>query len=344
MNRPPVPGPHPIPDPQSVPGGDGTGEKRDVRGFLRRAALFIGVGAAIYAGLYLASERLVYEYAERNRFHAVRMAPHSEYDAVILGASRAAVFDYRDMNQRLEVLTGARILNLATVGAGVVVNRLLLDYFLTERTTRTVVYVLDSFAFYSSEWNEERLGDASLFRRAPWDPVLARRLLTMPGARQAGFEYLTGFQKINNPDRFEPDLFPAEGAAFDRTYRPVPQIDRQRLEFLYPGEVGAEALRNQPYLEEFASLIRSVQERGMRVVVIRPPLPERMYEMIPGEAEFEAAARAMVEALGAEFHDFTRVGNDPEYFHDSDHLNQTGVLAFFENHLAELIAVERGTP
>jgi len=344
VNRPPVPGPQPIPDLAPVPGGNGSGETGDVRSFLWRAVLFVGIGFVIYAGLYLASERLVHEYAERNRFHTVRMAPHSEYDAVILGASRAAVFDYRDMNARLEALTGARILNLATVGAGVVVNRLLLDYFLEDRSTRTVVYVLDSFAFYSSAWNEERLEDANLFRRAPWDPALARRLLTTPGARQAGFQYLTGFHKINNPDRFEPDLFPAEGAAFDRTYRPVPQIDRQRLEFLYPGEVGAEAIRNQPYLDALAALIRSLQERGIRVVVLRPPLPERTYEMIPGEPEFEAAARAMVEGLGAEYHDFTLVANDPAYFHDSDHLNQAGVVAFFENHLAELLAVASGNP
>jgi hypothetical protein len=99
----------------------------ELRKFLRYAVPFALIGLMLYAGLYVASEALVYRHARRNRFFIVRTAPQARYDAVILGASHAAVFDYRDMNARLEAMTGSTIMNLAVVGGGVAVNRLLLD-------------------------------------------------------------------------------------------------------------------------------------------------------------------------------------------------------------------------
>ena len=134
----------------------------------------------------------------------IRTAPQADYDRVILGASHAAVFDFDDMNGRLEQMTGARILNLSVVGGGVVVNRLLLDYFLVRHRTEAIVYVVDSFAFYSSEWNEERLEDARLFQRAPFDPALARLLAGSGAPPMVALDYVSGFSKINNPDRFAP--------------------------------------------------------------------------------------------------------------------------------------------
>jgi hypothetical protein len=309
----------------------------DARRFGRTAARFVLVGLLIYGVLYAAAEVLVRRYAERNRFHVVQTATEQPYDFVVLGASHAAVFDYRDMNARLEEMTGARILNLATVGGGITINRLLLDYFLQEHETDTVVYVVDSFAFYSSEWNEDRLSDTELYLRAPFDLDLARLLVAEPAARSAGLAYLSGFPKINNADRFQPDLFEAEGTRFDRSYRPIAQIDRQRMEFLYPDEIDAGALERSPYLSQFGELIDSVESRGMRFVAVRPPIPERIYEMLPGEAEFETTLSAFLEQRGAELYDFTRVNNDPELFYDSDHLNLQGVTSFYDDHFADLL-------
>src|SRR5688572_7432826 len=93
--------------------GDGGPANSEVAGFLRHAALFVLVGLVIYGGLYAASEQLVHRYAQRNRFYMVQTAPHRSYDHVLLGASHAAVFDYQDMNARLEQMTGSRILNLS---------------------------------------------------------------------------------------------------------------------------------------------------------------------------------------------------------------------------------------
>ena len=309
----------------------------EARAFLRGAAGFVAIGLLLYVALYAAAEWLVYQRADRNRFFMVRTAPSVEYDDVILGASHAAVFDFDQMNRRLEELTGARILNLAVVGAGVRVNRVLLDYFLKQHRARAIVYVVDSFAFYSGEWNERRLADARLFQRAPFDPALAGLLLRSGAPLSAVADYVSGFSKINNPERFALDR-PAEAARFDRRYRAVEQIDRQRVAYLYPAAAD-EAQRNlQRYLAEFETLVAGARDRGLRVVLVRPPLPPKTRALIPAEAGFDAALTALADRTGAELHDLSGAIEDPAMYFDTDHLNRAGVTRLFERHLASILA------
>ena len=303
--------------------------------FARRAVRFVTVALAVYAGAYLWAERLVHRHGERNRFFAIRTAPPGQYDYVILGASHAAVFGYRDLNARLERMTGAKILNLAVVGAGIVVNRLVLDYFLTRHDTGAVVYVIDSFAFYSPEWNEERLADTRLFVRAPLDPALVRLLLRSPAPWTVALDYATGFSKINNPDRFAADVPVEEGARFERTHRPIPQLDRQRLDYLYPRAVD-EAMFER-YLEAFDDFVARVTAQGIDLIVVKPPLPARVLQALPDEARFDERLSAILDRHGVKLHDFSRVANDDRFFYDTDHLNRDGVLNFFAAHLAPLL-------
>jgi hypothetical protein len=310
----------------------------ELRRFAAAAVRFVLIGAVLYAAVYVAAERLVYQYAHRNRFYAVRSAPPSQFDFVVLGASHAAVFDYRDMNQRLEQLSGATIINLSTVGGGVVPNRLLFEYFLTRHRTSHMVYVVDSFAFYSRQWNEERLQDRRLFVRAPFDPALVRLLLATPGGWTVALDYASGFSKINNPDRFSADVSADEGARFDRQYRPVAQLDEERLAYLYPAHVDAGTFNG--YLREFEELIAGSEKRGIAVTVLKPPLPDRIYQRLPFEREFDAALGAVLARHGVQLHDFSRVNNDAGLFQDTDHLNRTGVLEFFNGHLSPLLVGE----
>jgi hypothetical protein len=223
------------------------------------------------------------------------------------------------------------------VGGGVAVNRLLLDYFLVRHHTEAIVYVVDSFAFYSPEWNERRLEDVRLFQRAPFDPALARLLLRGDLAPMVGVDYLTGFSKINNPDRFGPDQ-PAEASRFDRRYRPVDQIDRQRIEYLYPASIDDAARGNlDRYLGIFEALLADARARGIRAILVRPPLPPRTRPLIPGEAEFDAALRTVAGRTGAELHDLSATVDDSAMYFDTDHLNRAGVTHFFERHLAAIL-------
>ena len=308
-------------------------------GFARRAALFLAIGGALYGGAYVAAEWLVYRHGQRNRFFVVRSAPPSRYDHLILGASHAAAFDYQDMNARLERMTGAKIMNLSVVGGGISVNRLLLDYFLSRHEAGSLVYVADSFAFYSREWNEGRLRDARLFARAPFDPALAWLLLRSPATWSVAIDYVAGFSKINNPDRFAADAFADEGARFDRVYRPVGQIDEQRLEYLYPKPIDPAVFRR--YLAQFEALVGAARARGLRVAVVKPPLPERVARRIPDEARFDSALSEVLSRHGVELHDFTHAGFEDALFYDTDHLNRAGVLTFFEYHLKDVLLALR---
>lgn len=311
----------------------------DRRRFFAAAARFVLIGLVLYAGLYAVAEAVVRAYAERNRFHVVRSSPPARYDYVILGASHAAVLGYRDMNARLEQMTGKRIMNLAIVGGGVAVNELLFDYFLTRHRTGALVYIVDSFGFYSSDWNERRLEDTRLFVRADFDPRLVRLLAANPATRAMAFDYLIGFSKINNQDRFLPDVPVEEGARFDRTYRPVAQIDRERLAYLYPRQIDQAAF--DLYLNRFEAFLDRTTRRGIAVVVVKPPIPDRVLKLIPGEEAFDARLTMILAERNVAFHDFSRVGNEDKWFYDSDHLNQAGVLQFFETSLRQVLAGAR---
>lgn len=307
----------------------------EIKRFARYAVPFVLVGLVLYAGLYAASEQLIRAHARRNRFYMVKTAPLARYDYVILGASHAAAFDYEDMNARLEAMTGSRILNLSIVGGGVSVNRLLLEYFLAAHQTAAVVYVVDSFAFYSRAWNEDRLQDRRLFARAPFDPALARLLLRNPASRSVALDYIAGFSKVNNADRLKPDISDDEEERFNRTYRPIKQLDQQRLDYLYPET--AESVRDH-YLAEFEDLVRYAKSRNIRVIVIKPPIPRRIHDRIPQEGEFDTALKQILDREGVAFSDFSLAGNDERFFYDADHLNRAGVLNFFEHYLKDTLA------
>ena len=47
----------------------------EVRFFVRRAAVFLLIGAILYTGVYAASEKLVAQYGHRNRFFGPAQRP-----------------------------------------------------------------------------------------------------------------------------------------------------------------------------------------------------------------------------------------------------------------------------
>lgn len=315
----------------------------EARRFVRRAAGFVALGAVLYLGLYAGAESLVRRHAHRNRFFMVNAASGAAADYVVLGASHATVFDFQDMNARLEQLTRSRILNLSVVGGGITVNKLLLEYFLSRASTRGVVYFLDSFVFHSRQWNEDRVRDVRLLDRAPFDLRLAALLFETPATRQVAFDYLLGFSKINNQDRFKPDVREEEGSRFLRAYRPVPQIDEQRIAYLYGDQRSTPAGLSERYLREFEALVDDVVTRGSRFVAIKPPIPDRVYRMLPDEPAFDAVVTTILRRHGAEFFDFSLVANDEKFFYDTDHLNRDGVLNFYTHHLVPVLEAGRAT-
>src|ERR1019366_1023224 len=98
--------------------------------FGKSALLFVAIGLLLYAGVFVAIERLLLRNGHSNPFFKIATAEARDYDWVILGASHAMPFDFADFNALMQRETGLRILNLAAQGTGPLYNRFVIEHFL----------------------------------------------------------------------------------------------------------------------------------------------------------------------------------------------------------------------
>ncbi|MCC6946180.1 MAG: hypothetical protein IT539_00300 [Bradyrhizobiaceae bacterium] len=304
----------------------------------KSALLFVTIGLAIYALVYYAAEQLMYRTGKSNPFYKIATAERTEFDWIILGASHAMPLDFADFNAFMERETGRRILNLASPGTGPLYNRFVLEHFLSQRRTANLLYVVDSFAFYSPAWNEERFADAKLIRRTPWESSVARRLFDY--SRHAGvdpravLDYASGFSKINNRERFEPDIWEGE-KQFDRVYRPSAAAVRSRIAYLYPGP--RDDATFSKYLNEFDTLLATARQHGVRVTAIKTPVPADLRRRLPEEQTFDEAISRVLGNRQVPLHDFSAAMDEPKFYFDTDHLNRTGLTEFLQRHLKTVL-------
>jgi hypothetical protein len=297
----------------------------------RRAVLFVGIGVLLYLAVYALSEWLVYRTGNSNPFFKIATAETRDFDWVILGASHAMPLDFADFNAFMQEETGLTILNLAGPGTGPLYNRLVIETFFREHRVRHVLYVVDSFAFYGRAWNEDRFADAKLLSRTPFMPSIAaglvRYTINQDVDPRAPLNYLSGFSKINNQDRFKPDIWEGE-AQFERSARASSAADAKRIAYLYPdGAPNQEALTR--YLGVFEHFLDLALQEGAAVTVIKPPLPPQFYRRLPNEAAFDDAVTELLARKGVKFLDFSQAIPQPPLYFDTDHLNQEGLTAFF---------------
>jgi hypothetical protein len=304
----------------------------------RSALAFIAIGLALYAGVYALAERLLYTTGKSNPLFKIETSTRSDYDWVILDASHAMPLDFADFNATMQRETNLAIINLASTGSGPLYNRFVLEHFLRQHRARHLLYIVDSFSFWSKEWNEDRFADAKLLRRTPFTWTIARSLIDYSRHESVSAltvaDYMTGFSKINNRERFQRDQWEAE-AQFDRVYRPSPSVLKKRIEYLYPPPVSQEPLNR--YMAAFAGLIALAQQQGMDVVLIEAPVPAQFSTAKPADPAFTAAIARLVAERGLAFHDFSTALPEPRDYFDTDHLNRTGVTEFFERHLRPIL-------
>jgi hypothetical protein len=309
-----------------------------MRQLAKSAVLFLVIGLALYAALFYAADRLVYRTGKSNPFYKIAVTDEPSFDWVILDASHAMPLDFADFNGVMEKETGLRILNLASPGTGPLYNRFVFEQFLARHRTRNLLYIVDSFAFYLPTWNEERFVDAKLLGRTPFDAMIARRLLSYSLHEGVDFrallDYVTGFSKINNRERFERDIWEGE-KQFDRVFRPSPAMVKSRIAYLYPKPPTSAGLEH--YLTVFDGLVTLARQQGIRVVAIKVPVPPDFYSQIPDEAAFDAAIGSLLAKRQVALLDFSGSLAEPRFYFDTDHLNRTGVTELFEKHLKAIL-------
>lgn len=304
----------------------------------RAVIAFIGIGLLIYAGISLAAERLMYRNGHSNPFFKIATTEAKAFDWVILGASHAMPLDFADFNGVMQAETSLKIINLASPGTGPLYNRFVLEAFLRDHTAKNLLYIADSFAFYSRTWNEERFGDAKLLRATPFDPATAWLLLQYSRSDgvdpRAVADYVTGFSKINNRDRFQKDIWEGE-LQFDRVYRQSAAAVKSRIAYLFP-DSGREAGLAR-YMTEFTKLLELAAGRHINVVVIQMPTPSQFRAQLPNEPAFDEAMAAAVRTRDVGFRNLSAELDEPRFYFDTDHLNRAGVTELFNRHLKAIL-------
>lgn len=306
--------------------------------FLRTALLFTGIGILLYSLVFFLNERLVYKTGDSNPFFKIATAENAEYNWVVFGASHAMPLDFDDFNEKMENDTGLDILNLAAPGAGPLYNLFVFEYFLRTRRARNVLFVVDSFGFTSSQWNEERIADPGLLSRTPLKLSVASGLLRYCVENDvtplALLDYVTGFSKLNNRDRFKPDIWEGE-AKFDRAFRPSAAAEKKRIDYLFGNGENASENRKH-YLDVFSRFLKLAEQNSVRVVVIKTPVPPRFYAQYPEEASFDEALAQLLADHHVNYHDYSLSMDEARFYFDTDHLNRTGVTQFFDDYLKAL--------
>lgn len=304
----------------------------------RRAAAFVGIGLVLYALILTAAEIHVRRTGDVNPVHRIVTAEPAHHDWIILGASHAMPLDFAEFGARIEAETGQSVLNLAAPGTGPLYHRFVAQRYFAGSEADAVLVVIDSFGFYAERWNEGRFADRDLLARTPLDVTtlgLLARFVALGVDPRALLDYASGFSKINNHERFDPDRWEAEDN-FDRAPRPSDYADSERIDYLFPD--GADTAMRSRYMDELTALIGDIRAAGARVVAIKPPMPDRFRAGLPGEDAFDTALRATLDEAEVAFHDLSDALPEPRYYFDPDHLNRDGAQRFLDEHLAAILA------
>lgn len=299
---------------------------------------FVAIGLLIYAGIYAGAEWLVYRNGQSNPFFKIARANVGSFDWVILGASHAMPLDFSDFNARMQNETGLKIINLASPGTGPLYNRFVLETFLQRHTATNILYVADSFSFYSRTWNEDRFSDSKLLRGTPLSrttfEVLWKYCREYAIDRRVLLDALSGFSKINNRDRFQLDMWEGE-RQFDRVARASPRAVDARISYLFP--VAARSTIPGRYTEEFGKLLELAIGHNVRVVVVKMPVPKAFRMALPDEVGFDRSMARMLGQQNVPYRDFSVVMEDARFYFDTDHLNRAGVSEFFDRYLKAVL-------
>jgi len=310
-----------------------------MRAFWIRALIFVVIGLLLYVALAAYAERKMLETSERHPFVTITSAPQ-ETDVVVLGASHAMQLGFDGIQPMVEQNSGRKIMVLAIKDGGVVPNAVILNALLKKSKPRTIVYVLDTFAFLSPRWNEERLNDGDLFVRAPFDRDLIDVLREEPSAWGTMLGYASGFEKIKRLSSADADSADAELTKLDQIYQPDDRIDDQRVGYLF-SDSSAELM--QGYVDRLAAMAQAARQAGSEFILLQMPVPPRYTSRLP-EAHYEVLERvqAMAQAAGVCVIDHTEALPGDENYYDTDHLNRLGLERYTAGLLAEALLLPAG--
>jgi lysophospholipase L1-like esterase len=107
----------------------------------------------------------------------------------------------------------------------------------------------------------------------------------------------------------------------------VERPKRFRREFDY---VPSKRAINPKQLDYLRKIIRAVQDRGSRIVLVSQPLPDSTREKIVDYSAVNEQIKALAAGFDVPFYDFNQIFSmgDEQLYYDPHHFNQDGVELF----------------
>lgn len=309
--------------------------------FLRTLALLVAANLAASA-LLLAIDAVYVRRHVRHTWQTEQswliMPSHKHFGFVFLGSSHARVLSGSEAIQaEVEQALGGRAMNLGVSGGGVLPALVYLNLFYERgNTADTVLYVVDAWALYRREWNENN----PFYEVEPFSLSLVRQLLAQGYTPKQILYYLK--RKVD-PLRLIAEPFKKTFAGIME--RSLETVDRKtadsRLWGLY-GYMGNDGKEFAAYVARYvagaryARLVGKLREvvalartHGSRVFMVIPPT---LFEDDCGLDPLRELLKEMNRTEGVGFLDCSGAMPDPRDYYHVDHLNRRGV-AFFTRRL-----------
>lgn len=264
----------------------------------------------------------------RDDAHAnlVYIAKQKTYDVVFLGSSHAiTVFGNKKTYKDTSAILHKKYLTLANAGSGVLPQKIYLDYFFAEKNKTTyVVYLLDPWALYYRQWNEENYFVAEEAFRIRFLSLL----LTHPFDRQVPIEYIRNkFTYL----RFIPEQKIKQKILSKKDI--TPDLIAKTLHHYYPRH--PEEKNFQHYSVILEDMIKLAKKNNSQVIFIIPPT--LLAKNLPGIEEEKKLLNKLQHKYDVHFYDYSSAITDPSLYLDMDHLNRQGADLFTEKFVKPIL-------
>ncbi|WP_137701212.1 SGNH/GDSL hydrolase family protein [Marimonas lutisalis] len=304
----------------------------------RSTAGFIALVLMLYAAAATLADRWIARTPGSRPFQILLARQGQTVDWLVIGSSHAMPLEFGGIPARLGAETGQSMMVLAETGAGPLYALFVARQAHADLTARRVLYILDDFAFYAPDWNEDRIADRTLLRHTPTRLSTASGLWQMVRRESvpvtALADYLTAFSKLNPPERFPQPGWEGR-AAFDKGFRPSRHAIQSRAEYLFPD--GTDMATANRYLGTLEKLIAETHAAGSEIEILRLPVAGPFRDALPDLNAFDARLGQMLQRLNVPLHDLRAELPGPEFYFDPDHLNRQGMETLYESHLQSIL-------
>lgn len=256
----------------------------------------------------------------------ITMPENQNFGLLVMGSSHGRMFSRHEMHDSLEQIIQLHVCNISKWSAGVVPEKVFLDYFYSRGNhAETAVYFIDPFALYSPDWNE----NLYVLNDEPFRYGFAWHVVTGPFNGDVSYNYVKS-KFTDEWKNTEANTLPDISGKLDSISH---EAIRMQLAAWFRSGVKQENLDR--YFEHFCKIIGELKDAGVKkIIVIIPPSLMGHFEGIDPLSEKMKVFRHDSSVFFRNYNDWSK---DPALFYDHSHLNATGAVKFMKEVLKDLI-------